>query len=735
MKENYYWTILIESSQVSASLWKRKEEETNILVVGDPITIEEGDYTKAIDLAISSCSEDVPDEAGEPSSVVFGVPPTWVLGGNITQPYLGWLKEACEELTLTPSGFIVLTEAIVHDTKQREGVTLSAFLIGKFGSTVTISRFNMGQPSGSVSFEYDPSPNSLSSSLSQGFAKLAPKPDIPPSRIIVYGSEAKFSKSLSDLLIDSDWEEISSGQIAFLQTPQVETFKPSDLVVAVSVAASSEIGTVSSVVVPIKKDEDVIPPSEIVEAEKQHEPELSLVSENEILDEIGFVYGKDVAEGVDLNHQPSNKPRFEDNDFIVHNDPSFTAEETLTQNQDPANLKKTRFSLPSISLKPGVARKTSQSFKFGKFIFLAPLVFLVVALLAWYFLPSANVLVSVSPRSLSVREVFAVSEGSGFDPNTKTVPVTLIKQNLSGQKTIPATGARTVGEKAKGSVVVRNGTAAAIKLPVGTLLSSSGNLRFTTDVAASVSAAVSPTTPGTANVTVVASQIGSEYNLSGSETLTVGGFSKSEIDAIVETGLTGGSSRQVTAVSKSDLDTLESQVKEDLVQKLRDQIGSSVPENSLFIPESVRVETVSREFDRKVGDEASNVSLSMSADATAIIISKEVISQLATTYIGPQVPQGFLFDPNQVEIAITAPQSGKISSLEIVLTANLLPDLDPVEIATRLSGKRPNEAEAELSQIPGFEKATVTISPPMPQPVRFMPFIKEKIAIEIEKSR
>ena len=76
-----------------------------------------------------------------------------------------------------------------------------------------------------------------------------------------------------------------------------------------------------------------------------------------------------------------------------------------------------------------------------------------------------------------------------------------------------------VGEKAKGSVEIRNNTSELIKLPVGTILTSSTDLKFVTVKSASISGSLLAGTYGKESVEVEAGSIGSEYNYQKTKSL------------------------------------------------------------------------------------------------------------------------------------------------------------------------------------------------------------------------
>jgi len=156
---------------------------------------------------------------------------------------------------------------------------------------------------------------------------------------------------------------------------------------------------------------------------------------------------------------------------------------------------------------------------------------------------------------------------SSADFAGKVLPAELLETQVAGDKTGSTTGTKTIGDKAKGSVKIQNGTASNINLAAGTVLISSGDLRFSTNSSASVSAALSPSQPGTATVDVTATDIGSQYNLAKDESFKVSNYPKAEVDAVVISDFSGGSSREISAVSEDDQEALEEELTNELLEK------------------------------------------------------------------------------------------------------------------------------------------------------------------------
>jgi len=88
----------------------------------------------------------------EPEKVVFGLPAGWVESGQrIKSEYEDSIKKICDELSLKPVGFVVLTEALAYYRKSEEGGPIDAIIVGVGEETLNLSLFVKGEFKGEFS--------------------------------------------------------------------------------------------------------------------------------------------------------------------------------------------------------------------------------------------------------------------------------------------------------------------------------------------------------------------------------------------------------------------------------------------------------------------------------------------------------------------------------------------------------------------------------------------------------
>ena len=710
MKEENYWSLVIESGLLQAGIWNISDSTVNILSLGKPHEWSDHELVEVADTSLSEAARNFPDEGKEPSKTVFGVSPYWVEEGQIKKEHLEKVRKICVDLSLSPSGFVVIPEAIAHGVKIQEGSPLSGVIVGVSDKMIDVSLFKFGNLVGTVNVGKSVS---IVDDIVEGLVRFSVK-DSLPTRLVLYGVSQKELQSIKQDLISTEWSDKADGKIKFLHIPQVEIVEDDEKLIAVAIAGASEMQEIKSVkllghVVLRNKEESVEAPTE----------ESSNVSPTHDLtaQDIGFVV--DQEEPVDI--APSVKEPTEH---------SFARSDI---SEEPALFKpkSNKFKLPKMP---------SFHFGLGKGIFLVVILLLILATsgvgAAWWYMPKAEIAVFVSPKSLGEQKDILLDENiSEVDQENLVFPVKKVTTEVSSSKSKGTTGKRVVGEKSKGSVTIRNGTSQGIAFPKGTALLNSGDLKFVLDEGASVSAALSPSEPGSITVSVTAFDIGSQYNLAKDESMSISNYPKSEVDGIVSSGLSGGSSKEIVAVSQADLSSLKEELRDELErQGLADLEGQAT--SGRVITDSLDSTIKNSDFSADVGDEASSINLEMRIEVTALVIDNSIVESMASTILANQIPQGFSLKENQIEVVfdLSSESDGQYET-NVNLTAKLLPEVSTDEIKDKVAGKLPTDAQKYLETIPGFNSAEVSIRPRFPGRLGLIPFIKKNISVDIVAER
>ncbi len=731
-QSEYFWTIIIEKGATAAAIWTRDGDETKVLSIGQPIATDGDDLTASIDAALTSAVSELDiDPLPEPSKTVFGLPPTWIEDGRINNQYLGLIKEVSEKLSLTPIGFVILPEALAHEIKHAEGSPMTGAFIGIDKQTLDVTLFRLGNPAGTVSVARSVH---LFEDVLEGLARFKSHNDPMPTRIILYGAHEGELIEARDTLSLAEWNK-NEFEINFLHTPQISIADTTKKCVAVSYSASTELGDVKMLIIPDQEEPEIAEENPVDDNDEL--TNLGFVSEQDIEnitavnDEVSHAVQGDVTHAVQSQRNPVSSGVNKITHLFSGLKLRFPARGVTPVKEAPIHIHKTEsHHTPHMKSLSGIQKKFP-------IVAVVPVVVLVLFIAAWIYFPKADVLVYVAPRNLtdSLNLTFD-SSIADIDAASNKVPARSLSVSVSGEKTQGASGTKTVGERAKGTITIRNGTSLPVKLSAGALLSTNKDVKFTVDQSASVSAATSPTTPGTQTVSVTASSIGADSNLAAGEALKVSNYPTSEVDAVVETALTGGSSREVSAVSKADLDSITAAVTESVTSDAKTSLMAQLTGNEIFIDSSLTTQVTKKTSSAKIGDESANITMSLDVSATGLAVSRDSLQKLSATLLSPQVPAGFTLRPEQIEVRVeNVVNQGGIYTARGSATANLLPDTDPDQIVNKIAGKRTTVVSDVLKTVPGFVKAEVSTTPRLPSFLKLIPFIKSHITVEVVSAR
>lgn len=703
-KREFYWSLVIEAGWVQAGIWTIENGVASVVSISPGAAWEvDEDLTRAADAALSAAIQNLPEEFGEPQKTVFGLPNSWISEGQIKEEYLAKIKKICTELSLEPSGFVVISEAIAHLVKSEEGAPANAVILGIGKEVLEISVFKLGVLSGSSEVARSVS---LAEDAIEGLARF-PKTESFPSRFLIYDGKEGELEEAKQALLDTSWDEHEN--IKFLHTPKIEIINPDRKILATSLAGASEIAQVSKV-------------SEVVEEapkEISKEEENIIAPKEEVTpEELGFVVGADISEEV------PQRPQLQ----VDKKEPEVS--------QPPIRRRIPKLNFGKIfKLKP---KLPSFGGKNTLTLSIAVATVFLALFLGWWFLPTARVNIYISPKILEETQELTIDTKSSTSDFPKAVIAgRVLESQSSGEKTVSTTGSKLVGEKATGAVRIQNGLAAPINLPAGTVLSSSNDLKFTTTNAASVSAALSPASPGVANVDVVAGSIGAEYNLAKDEAFKVGNYPKADVDAVSVSDFTGGSSRQITAVSLEDTEKLEKELTEELVNKAKEGLSGQISPDETFAGGGLTAKAVSREFSHKVGDEADNLKLALTVSVTTFAVNRSELFEYSKEILKDKIPSGYTLTQDEIEVdfEIKSEERG-VYDVAAVISARLLPEIAKSEIIQKISGKYPKLVESFLvNSIPGFTRAEIRINPPLPGFLGTLPHVAKRINVEVQAER
>lgn len=762
--EEYFWSLLIEPGLVQAGAWYVSQDIVQIASVSPSVAwgLPE-ELVDASDSALSSVASELPLSVKDPVKTVFGVINGWLSDGVIKSEYLSKIKNLCSELGLKPIGFVVLPEAMALYLKYQEHSPASAIFIGCHQESIEISVFRLGNLLGatsvakSVSFVEDVIEGLSRFSISEGI----------PSRVILYnGKESELERLRQDLLA-VDWSLFKN--LKFIHQPKIEIFSPDKKIRAISFAGGVEIAKAKGISL---SEVANVNEKNVFEADQtsQHDkPEL--VSED-LKEELPPSYFGFSNKSLDEGSEEKNVELHKNVDFIddefdalgdlnkikeeVYDNASVASAQIKTKDQENINRNVDQRLIKSMDTDK---KKKLIDFKMPKFFFsLIPflknallaiktpimvgfvvlITIFVSGFVAWWYYPTAEVVVYVSPMKLDEKIQITVNAKENRDNNnTEILPGRIIQTNVSGRKTKEASGTKVVGEKAKGEVTLYR-VGPEIKLKSGTILTSTGGLKFTLDDEVVV-ASGSASSPSETKVAVTASQIGTDYNLTAGAVFSVSNYSINDIEGKNENAFSGGTSREVTSVTSNDHKELAKDLMDELLLVAKPELEKLLLADEVYVEKSLRSKANEKRFSHNVGAEAENVELFLDLTVSAVAISNSKILELAILTLESKIPQGFAIRNNQVnfsfELANVNDQSD-IYVFDVFITANLLPQVETEVIAQKIKGKYPLAAEEILqNEVAGYVRAEIRAKPKLPGRLGTLPQVAKNIDVMVSAEK
>jgi hypothetical protein len=370
-------------------------------------------------------------------------------------------------------------------------------------------------------------------------------------------------------------------------------------------------------------------------------------------------------------------------------------------------------------------------------------IFAILFFISFWFLPSADVKIVVEGETKTNQITLTASQkASEVDVENKTIPLNVEEVTKSGVEKGDATGKLVVGTPSKGRVTIGNfSMVTSKKYSAGTNIKSiSGQnqgLEFTLETAVTVPKASSSgfsIVAGQAGVNVTAKKIGSSGNLPAGSEFQVGSEDVGTVKAVNDIAFSGGESKEVTAVSEEDrkklkedlLEKLSKEAKEELENKLE---GSTVPEGGL------KTEIIKEKYDKVVGEEAKEVTLTLEVKATAKLFKEDDLKKLLIESVKPSVPDGFVVDEEGSTVEAELFETEGEDDVEILgkINAVLIPDMNEEDLQKNLSGKSFGSAASYLQGLDNAPEFEIEIKPSIFRIFKFMPFNSSRINVTITK--
>jgi hypothetical protein len=126
----------------------------------------------------------------------------------------------------------------------------------------------------------------------------------------------------------------------------------------------------------------------------------------------------------------------------------------------------------------------------------------------------------------------------------------------------------------------------------------------------------------------------------------------------------------------------------------------------------------------------------MDVEASVVTIDKKIFLDFARSLLKERVPGGYLLNDDQIRATfeVTKEENG-VYSMDTILGANLLPEVNVKDLSDKLAGRSKDDAENYLMTIAGFRGANIKFKPDFPGKLRTLPHVSKNINIEISAEK
>ncbi|MFC1627070.1 hypothetical protein ACFL18_00750 [Patescibacteria group bacterium] len=736
-----FFAVEVAEDTVKSAIWTVVDGHTKVVKIGTSRSWDgqsEDKLLTAVDQSISDASDNLPQD---PSGVVFGLPESWLDKEDISKTKKTYLKKLCQELELKPLGFVMTNNAVIQYLKIEEGTPPSAIFLQLNSSEINLSLVKLGKTIGTQLVGRS---DDLGADVEEGLSRFD-KIDTLPSRMILYNGQSDFEEDKQQLM-SYDWEE----KLPFIHFPKVESLPNDASIKAVALAGGSEVAKSLGFTIkpPVKKDQSGEPDKP---SDSKPETTTDFSSKSSTAKSLGFSTA-DAAKSID---QSADSPSPDE----AKDAPEQYAVEVPQQDKqdnfdEPAIPEKTSpaFITSTVQLFKSTSQTIADKLKNLKALRKTPktptLIGLGLGLLiigffaAYWYIPKAKVIIYVEPKSVDENlEITIDSDATTLDIETNTLPGKSVDISAEGSKSIPTTGTALVGDPAEGDITIYNKTSSSKTFSSGTVLIGTDNLSFTIDEETTIasrsseedSEGVITITPGRAQAKITAKSIGPESNLSDGTKLQFKQFSEDDYYAKVEAGLSGGTAREVKAVSKEDkanlLDSLTEELKQKAQQDLQDELG----DDQQLVDVEDQDELITKTYNHDVDEEADNLTLEAKLEYTSLSYRQNDLDLLLQQATKEKIPDNYqLSESSELELEPAVLNKDDTATIDVTFEAQLIPKLDFNDLKSNLKGKYPHIIQDYLASISGFVKADITITPNLPEKLKTLPRVTKNITIEIK---
>jgi hypothetical protein len=361
---------------------------------------------------------------------------------------------------------------------------------------------------------------------------------------------------------------------------------------------------------------------------------------------------------------------------------------------------------------------------------------IIIAVGAWVMFSKAQVTLTVPADAYEAKgEVKVDATLMASDPDQGKIKGTLIEANKEVSRDIKATGTKKVGDKAHGTVSFYNDAGVDQQLSAGTSVTSSGGKKFTLDSAITVPKASldagGSKVQGKADGKITAGESGTDYNLSSTTSYTVSG--SNYISGKGETS--GGTSRELTIVSKNDINEAKDRLTSEPPSEIKDSIKSKA-QGGYVIDSAINFSASDFSTSKKEGDEASSFTAKAKLVGQVIVFDTNDLRNAVAKAAQKDVPAGksllFTEDDEVTPNVKSIDLPKKEMVLDAILKAHVGNAVDTSKLSTSIKGKTVKRARELIAAKTNLSANDVSITIRPNTGLVMLPYLTKNIKFKLE---
>lgn len=438
----------------------------------------------------------------------------------------------------------------------------------------------------------------------------------------------------------------------------------------------------------------------------QSKPEIPEIAALEINDGEDIIDGSQLPVG-ELVKTADKKPSDEKVEDAIETI-NIDSEATPTAKVEPKKFTKSKPKVPDFT-------------RFRKTLFFGIIGgVLLITFLIWaiWFAPSAKIIITAktSPAPVSLAVKLAGTAPTDITKGTIQTITKTLKKDVSVDFT--ATGKKKLGDKAKGTLTLTNGSSVdPINVPAGSVFSN-GAYDFVTNgsadvpgVHAALEGGVPTLVDGTIDVGVTAIAIGADYNLPAAS------YTSSVVGITAEgSNMAGGSSHDATVVTADDIAkatlALNALSTDDAKQQLVNQFtnGETVITDSLVASYVTPVSVPAVDAEATSGKAKLTSATTFSITAIAKSELETYLKDAITKQITSPSTQRIYDDGINKVTLLDYQKDSKPATVNIETTGQIGPNIDTSSIKNQVKGLHYGDVQALISNIKGVDNVDIKFS-------------------------